>query len=702
MIMVSGDMTGSDDHSTASEKLSINKIMNTVKSYPISQDKNPSHPEEYQTNDTRVWWYEVSEATDKHTGQPKKAFWKFLFVLSVLFPLSLAVPLPSPDPDPDPDAAPAAYASDYTHYVPAHAVAQSPSSQYHAQDNVGQYNFGFTSPDQTKQEVKTADGVIRGAYSYVDANGIVQSVNYIADALGFRVAATNLPVHDIHAEPTVAAEPKVAQVAPAVAVEAKPAMTAKIDYAYLPYAQGYDYNVAPSQYVQAPVVQAQPALHVFAAAPTVQNTQYIQYAAPVVQSAPVVKGVPIEQAPIVHTAPVVAPASEYHIQDQAGQYSFGYQDPHSVKQEVKTADGVVRGAYRYIDTNGIVQMVEYIADALGFRVGATNLPVHVVDSDVAPIEPATETSAALASAPAPAPVLSPSQTPGPAMTPSVSYAYLPYATNYGYNVPVVPVDHQEDPDRSRSSPEGLTELDYHSEAARLASGRTWELTFISPADFARAGFYSLNQHDSCRCAFCHNCVGDWVEGDDPMTEHRALFPLCPFVQGHEVGNIPLEVQGEGGHQPTRQSPGNDETGIRWNSNHTEPNTTPEKAPYGASPESIGIMKHAGPLHPQYAALEARLRTFREWPPALRQQPKQLAEAEFYYIGLSDQVKCFYCDGGLRNWQSEDEPWVEHARWFSRCVFIRLVVKHQQSIRTPNPPGKPAIPRKSLQSPPGSD
>ena len=84
------------------------------------------------------------------------------------------------------------------------------------------------------------------------------------------------------------------------------------------------------------------------------------------------------------------------------------------------------------------------------------------------------------------------------------------------------------------------------------------------------------------------------------------------------------------------------------------------------------MKHGGPLHPQYATLEARLRTFREWPPALRQKPKDLAEAGFYYIGLSDQVKCFYCDGGLRNWQSEDEPWKEHARWFQKCVFVRLV------------------------------
>ena len=61
----------------------------------------------------------------------------------------------------------------------------------------------------------------------------------------------------------------------------------------------------------------------------------------------------VVQAPIVHAAPIGAPVTnEYNIQDQSGQYSFGYQDPHSVKQEVKTADGVVRGAHQYIDTNG--------------------------------------------------------------------------------------------------------------------------------------------------------------------------------------------------------------------------------------------------------------------------------------------------------------------------------------------------------------
>ena len=35
------------------------------------------------------------------------------------------------------------------------------------------------------------------------------------------------------------------------------------------------------------------------------------------------------------------------------------------------------------------------------------------------------------------------------------------------------------------------------------------------------------------------------------------------------------------------------------------------------------------------------------------------------LGHSDDVKCFCCDGGLRCWESEDDPWVEHAKWFPR-------------------------------------
>jgi hypothetical protein len=68
--------------------------------------------------------------------------------------------------------------------------------------------------------VITGPGVVRGAYSYVDSNGIVQSVNYIADALGFRVGATNLPVHNVDAEPAAAVAPVAVETPEAVA-EAK-------------------------------------------------------------------------------------------------------------------------------------------------------------------------------------------------------------------------------------------------------------------------------------------------------------------------------------------------------------------------------------------------------------------------------------------------------------------------------------------------
>lgn len=38
---------------------------------------------------------------------------------------------------------------------------------------------------------------------------------------------------------------------------------------------------------------------------------------------------------------------------------------------------------------------------------------------------------------------------------------------------------------------------------------------------------------------------------------------------------------------------------------------------------------------------------------------------FFFKGRNDDVKCFCCDGGLRCWESGDDPWIEHAKWFPR-------------------------------------
>merc|ERR1712193_383649 len=85
-----------------------------------------------------------------------------------------------------------------TYYAQHHGYYHAPlaaptNSQFHAQSELGEYNYGYANGDSSKQEFKTADGIVQGTYSYVDANGILQTVNYISDAEGFKVAATNLP-----------------------------------------------------------------------------------------------------------------------------------------------------------------------------------------------------------------------------------------------------------------------------------------------------------------------------------------------------------------------------------------------------------------------------------------------------------------------------------------------------------------------------
>lgn len=64
---------------------------------------------------------------------------------------------------------------------------------YFTQDALGQYSYGYIEPLSTKQEIRTVDGVTTGSYSYIDANGFLQTVDYKADENGFHVAATNLP-----------------------------------------------------------------------------------------------------------------------------------------------------------------------------------------------------------------------------------------------------------------------------------------------------------------------------------------------------------------------------------------------------------------------------------------------------------------------------------------------------------------------------
>merc|ERR1712102_26016 len=98
---------------------------------------------------------------------------------------------------------------------------------------------------------------------------------------------------------------------------------------------------------------------------------------------------PAIAAPVAATyaaaAPVAAPASsQFQAQDEFGNVAYGYQNINSAKQESGNAYGGVTGSYTYADEAG-VHTVNYVADALGFRVAGDNLPVGPVDTAVAPV-----------------------------------------------------------------------------------------------------------------------------------------------------------------------------------------------------------------------------------------------------------------------------------------------------------------------------
>merc|ERR1719195_1660362 len=84
--------------------------------------------------------------------------------------------------------------------TPAKAASLTEGTQYHFQDQMGNINYGYSNINSAKQEVGNAYTGVAGSYKYVDANGVPQRVDYVADDLGFRITgATNLPVAPVEA-----------------------------------------------------------------------------------------------------------------------------------------------------------------------------------------------------------------------------------------------------------------------------------------------------------------------------------------------------------------------------------------------------------------------------------------------------------------------------------------------------------------------
>ncbi|XP_044575990.1 baculoviral IAP repeat-containing protein 7-B-like isoform X2 [Cotesia glomerata] len=226
--------------------------------------------------------------------------------------------------------------------------------------------------------------------------------------------------------------------------------------------------------------------------------------------------------------------------------------------------------------------------------------------------------------------------------------------------------------------------DYRLESVRLQSYTNWPLSFMDPAKLAAAGFYYTGHNDDAKCFECGIVIREWVEGDNPMSDHQRWQSNCRFVRKLPCGNVPIGVDPS---TVPSVSPRSRDVCGRYG-DEFRPDASPDfrsgqtefQFPSSAKLGSQNLAQPKGPAHPEFASYDARLKSFESWPKSMPQTKDQLADAGFYYTGTGDQTICYHCGGGLNDWEPKDDPWFQHAKWFKKCYYV-LMVKGQDFIKS---------------------
>ncbi|XP_057322510.1 baculoviral IAP repeat-containing protein 7-B-like [Microplitis mediator] len=237
--------------------------------------------------------------------------------------------------------------------------------------------------------------------------------------------------------------------------------------------------------------------------------------------------------------------------------------------------------------------------------------------------------------------------------------------------------------RSTSHIEAPRFIQYASEQRRLETFVGWTGPPTLPRELAAAGFFYLGNGDQVTCYECALRIERWEEGDDPIVAHRRWQTNCRFVQTLPRFDITIAT----GPPPTefRQS------SLLLGGNRIIAPTPPTELnlPQPSPVLKLGhlnLAKPRGPMYPECSSYDRRLETFRDWPLTNAQSKEQLAEAGFFYINQNDQTLCYHCGGGLKHWVREDDPWVEHARWFNKCYWLWSVKGQAFVDRVQDQPG----------------
>lgn len=181
----------------------------------------------------------------------------------------------------------------------------------------------------------------------------------------------------------------------------------------------------------------------------------------------------------------------------------------------------------------------------------------------------------------------------------------------------------------------------HNSENRERTFTSWSNPYINIESLAYAGFIYVGPGDKVKCVFCYLIIDKWLPGEVPFKKHLNLKPDCPHIEYLQEKN----------------------------ENQQEIN--------------LGIITPTTPAQPDYQHLDARKKTFENWPCNHPLSPNDLAMAGFFYTKQGDKVQCFYCNLSVEKWEPNDDAYVEHCRFNSNCPFM-LMQKGKEFIQQCNP------------------
>lgn len=170
---------------------------------------------------------------------------------------------------------------------------------------------------------------------------------------------------------------------------------------------------------------------------------------------------------------------------------------------------------------------------------------------------------------------------------------------------------------------------------RVRSFSHWPHLLPSAESMIMAGWFSCNVGDRVICIYCNKICQNWTADDNPIEIHKELSPQCSFVRSMNPAKKPPKVIND---------------------------TLSEKFQ---------------PCNPAMAEISRRQATFSQanWPES-SPSVDDLVRAGFYATNIANTVTCFYCNGSLHKWGSNDNPMIEHARWFPQCTYAKHLCGEQ--------------------------